>query len=205
MKIITISREFGSGGRELGKRLSDFLGFDYYDGEIIAAVAEKMKEDGDYVKNTLSDHGWQRYPMTFRSSIGSLAYSQANRLEALLKQKKVLEKIAAMGKDCVIVGRSADVILREYKPFNIFVCADMEAKLARCMERASEDEQLSEKELRRKIKQIDKMRAETCELLSNSQWGQRDAYHMILNTGGWDIKKMTPAVAELAKSYFDGK
>lgn len=202
MKIITISREFGSGGRELGKRLADILGFDYYDGEIIAAVAEKMKEDGQ-VEPALSEHGWRNYPVTFRGSIGSSAYVQASRLEELLKQKKVLEKIAEYGKDCVIVGRNADVLLRRYQPFKIFVCADMETKLERCKERAAENENLSEKELKRRITKIDRMRAETCELLSNSQWGQRDAYNVIVNTGGWDLKKLSLATAELCRAYFE--
>lgn len=203
MKLVTISREFGSGGRELGKRLADILEFDYYDGEILAAVAEKMKEDKDYIENALGEHGWRKYPLTYRGSIGSSAYIQASRLEELLNQRKALEKIAALGKDCLIVGRNADVILRDYAPFKIFVCADMDAKLKRCIERATQSEQLSEKELRRKIKQIDKMRAETCELLSNSKWGQRDAYNLIINTGGWDIKRLSVAVAELTKAYFE--
>ena len=203
MKIITISREFGSGGRELGKRLADVLGFDYYDGEIISAVAEKMKEDAGYVETALGGHGWRNYPVTFRGSIGSSAYVQASRLEELLKQKKVLGKIAELGKDCVIVGRNADVLLRQYGPFKIFVCADMDAKLKRCAERASEGEDVSEKELKRRIRQIDKMRADTCELLSNSQWGQRDAYNITLNTSGWDIKKLALATAELCRAYFE--
>lgn len=203
MKIITISREFGSGGRELGKRLADILGFDYYDGEIISAVAEKMKEDADYVENALGEHGWRKYPVTFRGSMGSSAYVQASRLEALLKQKKVLEKIAGLGKDCLIVGRNADVILGKHEPFKIFVCADMDSKLRRCTERAAQGEDVGEKELKRKIRQIDKMRADTCSLLSNSQWGQRDAYNLIVNTGGWDMKKLAAAVAELTKAYFE--
>ena len=56
MRIITISREFGSGGRELGKRLADHLGYDYYDSEIIAAVASKRGMDTGYVEKTLNNH-----------------------------------------------------------------------------------------------------------------------------------------------------
>ncbi len=124
MKIITISREFGSGGRELGKRLADFMGYDYYDSEIIAAVAQKSGMDEKYVENTLSNHGWQNHTITFRGTLGSSAYMQASKINLLLEQKKVIEEIAAMGKDCIIVGRNADMILKEYHPFNIFVSLD---------------------------------------------------------------------------------
>lgn len=57
MRIITISREFGSGGRELGKRLADVMGFDYYDSEIISAVAQQSGLDVHYVEDKLTNHG----------------------------------------------------------------------------------------------------------------------------------------------------
>lgn len=66
MKIITISREFGSGGRELGKRLADELGFDYYDREIIESIAKGQGLDEGYVEKALEDHAWRRGPLTFR-------------------------------------------------------------------------------------------------------------------------------------------
>lgn len=202
MKIITISREFGSGGRELGKRLADCLGCDYYDSEIIAMVAQKSGLDADYVENTLSNHGWKNLNITFRSTLGSAAYAQASKVSLLLEQKKVIEGIAALGKDCVIVGRNADVILRGYDPFNIFVCAQPQAKLQRCMERAPQGERLTEKELLRKMKQIDKVRAETREILSDSPWGQRESYHLTVNTTHWEIKELVPAVADFAQRWF---
>lgn len=202
MRMITISREFGSGGRELGKRLADILGFDYYDSEIISAVAQNSGLDVHYVENELTNHGWQSFPISFRSTIHSSGYRQSSKVELLLKQKKVIEEIASLGKDCVIVGRNADVILKEHQPFNIFVCADTPAKVRRCMERAPEGENLSEKELVRKMKQIDKIRAQTREILSGSSWGQRDAYHVTINTSDWNIKEIAPAVAELANRWF---
>lgn len=87
-RIITIGREFGSGGRELGRRLSEELKIAYYDQEIITEMAQKS--------------------------------------------------------DCVIVGRCADYILREYEPFRMFVYADMESKMARCRQKASEEEKMED-------------------------------------------------------------
>lgn len=202
MRIITISREFGSGGRELGKRLADHLGCDYYDSEIITMVAQKSGLDPDYVENTLSNHGWKNHSITFSSTLGSAAYAQSSKIHLLLDQKKVIEGIAALGKDCVIVGRNADVILRAYDSFNVFVCAANEAKVKRCMERAAQDEHLTEKELLRKMKQVDRVRAETRELLTGSPWGQRESYHLTVNTTEWEIKELVPAVADFAQRWF---
>ena len=202
MRIITISREFGSGGRELGKRLSDHLGCDYYDSEIISAVAEKSGMDKRYVESTLSNHGWQNYKISFRGTLGSSAYLQASKVNLLLTQKKVIEEIAALGQDCVIICRNADVILREYRPFKLFVCAELDAKVKRCMERAPQGEDLTEKELIRKMKQIDKNRSQTREIIGGAAWGQRDACHLTVNTTDWEIKKLVPAVAEFAARWF---
>ena len=205
MRIITISREFGSGGRELGKRLSDISGCDYYDSEIIAAVARKSGMDPHYVENTLRDHGWRNQPISFRGTLHSSAYVQSSKITLLLEQKKAIEEIALLGKDCVIVGRNADIILQEYHPFNIFVCADAQARIRRCRERAGEKENLSDKELLRKIKQIDKIRSQTRELISASEWGKTDAYHLTVNTSGWEIRELAPAVAEYADCWFRRK
>lgn len=205
MKIITISREFGSGGRELGKRLSDLLGYDYYDSEIISMVAEKSGMDAGYVEETLSNHGWKNQTITFRGTLGSSAYLQSSKVNLLLQQKKVIEDIAALGKDCIIVGRNADVILSDYHPFNIFVCADTEAKVKRCVEYAPEGENLTEKELIRKMKHIDKVRSQTREILSDSKWGQRDSYHLTVNTTGWNMKELVPAVVDFADRWFRRK
>ena len=202
MKIITISREFGSGGRELGKRLADILGCDYYDSEIIYAVAQKSGFDKKYVENVLDNHGWQKFPVTFGGTISSYPYLNSIGVELLLEQKKVIEEIAALGKDCVIVGRNADVLLSEYNPFSIFVCADTDSKVKRCRERAPEGEELTDKELAKKLRQIDKRRAQTRAILSGSEWGQRDVYHLTVNTTGWNIRELAPAVAEFASRWF---
>lgn len=205
MKIITISREFGSGGRELGKRLADLTGFDYYDKEIVTAIARSSSMDPTYVENVLSSHGWRDFPITFRSTLGSSISMQSGKVHLLLEQKRVIEQIAAAGKDCIIVGRNADVILRQYAPFHLFVCAEEASKLRRCIERAPKEESLTEKELLRKMKQIDKNRAQTREILTDSSWGKRDSYHLTVNTTGWDIKDLAPAVANFSDCWFGRK
>lgn len=205
MNIITISREFGSGGRELGKRLADLTSYDYYDSEIISAVAKSSGLSPDYVENTLSNHGWQNLSLTYRRTLSSTSSIQFSQVNLLVEQKKVIEQIAALGKDCIIVGRNADIILQEYQPFSIFVCAELEAKIQRCMERTTDDEKLTERELIRKIKRIDKVRSQTKELMGGTEWGKRDTYHLTVNTTNWEIKELVPAVADFANRWFRRK
>ncbi|MBQ4088808.1 MAG: cytidylate kinase-like family protein [Clostridia bacterium] len=203
MRIITISREFGSGGRELGKRMADELGYAYYDREIITAIAQKRGLDEKYVEHALDSSAAPQFSFTFRHSFAMPHVIQSPQTDLLLEQKKVIDSIAAAGKDCIIVGRNADVLLKEYKPMSIFVCADVAAKVQRCIERAEDGENLTEEDVIRNMRQIDKNRARTREILSGSKWGERTAYDLIINTTGWNIKKLAPAMAAFARSWFE--
>lgn len=203
MRIITISREFGSGGRELGKRLADLLGFDYYDREIISSIAQARGLDENYVEKTLETGIWQRIPLTFHNSFGSGSIMQSAQVGLLQEQTRVVEDIAKAGKDCVIVGRNADVLLADYRPFKVFVCADMPSKVQRCKERAPENENLSTKEIEQNIKRIDKNRGQTYEMITGHKWGQADSYHITVNTSAWSVKEIAPAVAAYARRWFE--
>lgn len=202
MNIITISREFGSGGRELGKRLADAMNYDYYDREIIGVIADNQGLNENYIETTLENHGWQTVPLSFRCSFAGASMLQVAQTKLLLEQKKVIEKIADAGKDCIIVGRNADVILADHNPFSIFVCADMPSRLRRCKDRAPAGENLSEKELVRNIRRIDKGRAATREILTESEWGQCRSYNITVNTTDWEIKELVPAIEQFAFCRF---
>ena len=86
MRIITVSRQFGSGGRELGKRLSDLLGWDYYDKEIIETLAEDQGMSQEQVREVLSHHGWHNVQMTYRNSFAHLGFDHGMRTQLLLQQ-----------------------------------------------------------------------------------------------------------------------
>lgn len=202
MKIITISREFGSGGRELGKRLADIMGFDYYDKELITAIAKSKTMDKDYVKTILDHHGWKNFPITYRQSFLSMTSMQSASTALLLEQKVIIEKIAQLKKDCIIIGKNADVILQEYYPLNLFICAEKKAKIRRCLERADENQTLSEKAIEKKMKEIDKNRAKVREIITNSVWGDRSSYHLTINTTNWNIKELALAVTQFANLFF---
>lgn len=201
MRIITISREFGSGGREIGKRLADALDIAYYDREIIAEIAKKSALDPSYVEKTL-ERGIIQYPITFAHTLIYMSSIVGTAPDLLVKQHQVVREIAEKGEDCVIVGRGADAILEEYAPLNFFVHAQMHAKMERCRKRAAEQENMTDRELERKIKQLDKARASNHDMVSTYPWGDRRGYQLCINTTGLEIKAIIPALVSYAEAWF---
>ena len=204
MRIITVSREFGSGGREVGKRLADALGVAYYDREIISEVAEKSALDENYVEYALEKGLLHDFRFTFSHTFSHISMLNDNVCELFMVQNKVLRQLAEKG-DCVIVGRSADAVLDEWQPFKLFVYADLPSKLARCRQRAGVDESMSDKELEKMIRQVDKARANYHSIVGNTGWGQRESYDLCLNTTGLTIKSFIPLLADYVNLWFDAR
>lgn len=201
MNIITISREFGSGGREIGKRLSDALGYAYYDREIEVGIADRMHMDVDYVAKT-ADRGFlMNIPLHFGRTFAA-PYALKQQVNILVEKQKVLNEIASSS-NCVIVGRAADVILSEYKPFKIFVYADMAHKIKRCQGYAEVDEILTPHEMEKAIRKIDANRSQYYGLFPSMGWGNKEHYHLCINTTGLEIKKIVRHIAEYALCWFD--
>lgn len=199
--IITISREFGSGGRELGKRLADELGIPCYDEQVIEMLMKNSELDGDYGAASSAREMQIAYSMTIgrRFSIPFAVMDQSVALT--LTQRRIIEDLAYKG-SCVIVGRCADVILEKMHPFRIFVYADKASKMERTLKRQSEKEKLTAAQIQRKMKQIDKTRAKKHELLSDIPWGRKECYDLCVNTSGKEIKTLVPAVTAYVKSWF---
>ena len=202
MGIITVSREFGSGGREVGKRLADELGYAYYDREIVTAIAQKTKLDEGYVASALEGGMFRAVPVHFGRTFSYSATFRSGATNLFVEQHKIIRELAARG-NCVIVGRAADAILEEYHPFNLFVYADMDAKVKRCMDRAPEGEQLSEREMLRHIKKVDSDRAKYYEMFSDTRWGAKEGYHLCVNTTGANIKALVPVIAQYACTWME--
>lgn len=202
--IITVSREFGSGGRELGKRLADILGYDYYDREILEAIATKTDMNEGYVESLLQRDIMPAVPLHFGCSFSFYPPETKQTVNIMLEEQKVIKLLPTKG-NCIIVGRGANMILKEMSPFNIFVYADMPSKIARCRERAPADEKLSDKELEKKIKQVDSLRAGGKQWPSGSKWGDKNGYHLCVNTSGIAIKAIAGSVAEYALKWFGQK
>ena len=206
MHIITISRQFGSGGRELGKRLADRLGWDYYDREIIDSIARDHGLDPEFVKAAFANHGWHNVPLTYRSSFSHLLFDPAPDTELLIRERETLRGIAELGNNCIIIGRDADVVLDDYKPFRIYVCAEMSARLTRCMkheQKQPENERLSDKQILRNIRRIDRNRKMTREVLTGKSSADASAFDLTVSTTNWDIKRLSAAVADFALAFFE--
>lgn len=201
-RIITVSREFGSGGREVGKRLADVLGMKYIDSEIAERMAQETHLDEGYLQEKL-DSGILSYPITFAHSFANMV-QMGDTARLIARQHKIIRDIAEKN-DCVIVGRGADAILADLRPFSIFVYADMPSKIARCKQRMSEGEQVTDKEIQKQIKRIDKARKTTHNLYASYEWGDKAGYDLCVNTTGVEIKRIVAPIAEMAKVYFGDK
>lgn len=96
-----------------------------------------------------------------------------------------------------MIGRCADYILQEYKPYRIFVYADMESRIKRCMERSTDEEKVGEKEMKSQINNIDKSRAKYYEFYTGMKWGDKKNYDLCVNTTDVVIKEIVPVIAKL--------
>lgn len=196
-KIITIGREFGSGGRELGRRLAEELQIAYYDEEIIQEIARSTELSEHYVQQVLEKRPYPLFPITIgRSFYPTEGFVQEQTQSVYKEQSRIIREMAERS-DCVIVGRCADYILADYKPFRIFVYADMESKMARCRAKGPEHEHFSDRELRQHIQKVDKNRAAYYEFYTGQGWGDKLHYDLCVNTTNAEIKTMVPILAKM--------
>lgn len=131
-KIITISREFGSGGREIGRRLAEAMKIAYYDQEIVAALIKRTKKAEEYVHYMEKERPLPLLPITTARTFGlPTNYAVTENLNFYMQESKIIQEVAEKS-DCVIVGRCADYVLRDMKPIRLFIYADMEYKIVRC-------------------------------------------------------------------------
>ena len=197
-KIITIGREFGSGGRELGKRLSDHLGIAYYDKEIIEEIAKRTQLAEGYVRGIVEQQSGVFFPITVGRTFHSTGsdYILKQYTSVYAEQANVLREMAEKS-DCIIVGRCGDYILKDHNPIRLFVYAEMDAKFKRCREKADEHENLSDAELIKKIRRVDRDRAKYYRYYTGQEWGNRANYDMCINTSSVPVKELAEALAHL--------
>lgn len=198
-KIITVGREFGSGGRELGRRLAENLGFAYYDQEIITEIANRTELSEQYVQSII-----ERKPViSFPIHIGRSFYPMPNpsilQGQNLYQEQCRILRELSKETDCVIVGRCADHILRERKPFRIFAYAEMQSKIERCRKKGQEHEPMTDKEIRQHILEVDGHRAKYYNFYTVQKWGDRKNYDLCINTTRVDIKETASFLADFLK------
>ena len=193
-RIITIGREFGSGGRELGRRLADELGYAYYDSEILNEIAKETEYSKAYIEELSQGRPVPLFPIHYGStwSPSNDPHFQ-NALDIFSSQKKILLELAGKS-DCIIIGRCADYILEEFKPFRIFIYASIDSKLARCKERSKQGEAFNDREMVRRIQRIDKERRQHYEFYTGRKWGAKENYDLMINTTDRDIKTLVKGI-----------
>lgn len=188
-RIITISREFGSGGRTIGRQAAEKLGIPCYDAELIQKLAEESGFSESYVKEA-----GEYTPHSFLSfAFSNRAQGPTNEDIPWDLQYKVITELAEKG-PCVIVGRCADYILREKADcLRVFIHADMAFRAERIVKVYGEREQSPEQRLWDK----DKRRAAYHRFYTDMKWGHAQNYHITLDSGVLGIDRCAEILCEL--------
>ena len=190
-RVITISRQFGSGGRTIGKELAKELGIPCYDQELI----EKIAEDSGLAKEFVEEQGENTfYSTVLANAFSTYSYTSGTTQDYLWNiQKKVIRELAEKG-PCVIVGRCADFILRNHADcLTVFIHADMEERAHRIVNLYGEKDDSPKKRLVKK----DKRRAAYFRFYTDLEWGDVKNYHISLDSGALGIEKCVEILKNL--------
>ena len=188
-RVITISREFGSGGRTVGRETAQKLGIPCYDQELLQHLAAKsgfteeyVKEQGEYAPYG----GWL-------NALAGRTNGLTNQDQLWVLQRRMILELAEKS-SCVIVGRCADYILRDAADcLTVFIHADMAQRAKRIVEVYGQREEAPEKRLRDK----DKRRASYYQFYTVMEWGDARNYHVSLDSGVLGIEKCVGILTEL--------
>ena len=204
--IITIGRQFGSGGREIGEKVAEYFGIKCYDKELLTRAA---KESG-FCEEMIQNHD-ERPTNSFLYNLVMDTYSFGYNASSFvdmpishkifLAQFDTIKKIANEGA-CVIVGRCADYALEDYDNcIHLFIYADEKTKVKRIMEKY----QLTEAKALEMINKKDKQRQSYYNYYSSKKWGRADSYDLCINSSVLDIegtvKLITQYVEDFEKKY----
>lgn len=176
-KVITVSREFGSGGRELGVKLADVLGIPFYDKELISMAADDIN---------IAEEAFQRYDehVVEHDPLDRQFYHAFSEIyqipmsdQIFVAQSNVIRRLASHG-PCVIVGRCADMVLEN--SVNLFIYSKMKNRIRRMMELEPGSTQ---EQMERRIREVDRKRKEYYQYYTGNTWGRAQNYHLCLESG----------------------
>lgn len=188
-KIITISREYGAAGNTIGHAVARRLGFQIYDKAIILHGAADSKMD---VESVLE---WDEHVQTDFGFAQSLFHNKTNGDKLYDAQKEVMRKFAEHG-SCIIVGRNANTILKEFDhSLHVFLTGDEEWRV-KWMAGIRKDD--SEDVIRKDLKMIDKSRKKFCKYYSQTEFGEAENYDICLNVSKLGVEKCVDIICELA-------
>lgn len=197
MKTITISRQYGSGGRQVAKLLSEKLGIPYYDSNLLLMAGEKYGINPDLLKEFD-----ERKSSSFLFGIAMLAEGYTNEDRVMLPYRLYQAQMSTMKRlvqegPCIIVGRCADRILKDQTDLlRVFIYAsDMEQRINRIMA----VDGVSQKEAPSRIAQKDKARRDYYYFHTGQEWGKKENYDICLNTSSFGYEGCADIIAALAQ------
>lgn len=192
--IITITREYGSGGRILGEMLSSALGIKVYDKEFIHLAAEKSGMDEQYiVRNEQSIPSFWLKCILSRSSEQPIEHSLSSNDVLFVSESKVIQELAETS-DCIIVGRCSDFVLKEYPHVvRVFCYADPDSACERAVSRYGLDPDTAGAEIRR----INRSRIAHYEYYTGDKWGDPHHYNLMINTGSMSLDVACELIARV--------
>ena len=199
--VISISREFGSGGRLIGKRLAAHLDIPCYDRTIIQKTAEKSGLSPDFIARA-EERARSRFHLSI-APIGIGTPTLASQgvpvsHQAFFAQAEVIRELADAG-PCVIVGRCSDYVLSEHPAcLKVFVHADLPRRIQRCVE----EYHIPSDDMERRIVQMDRGRANYYNYYTGHTWGDMRRYDLTLNSTTTGVDGAVELIAALAKARF---
>lgn len=194
--VITISREFGSGGREIGKLLAKQLGYHYYDSELIRLAAEKSGYTPEYV-----EHNEQalKNPVLhdfFAWYAGPLEQTDLPKVDQLFQKESALIRELSRNGSCIIVGRLANYVLRDLPTaYHIFISADAASEAARVCAR----DHISPEAAAAKVKKVNHERAVHCKHFTKTDWGNVKNYDLCIKSDDFGVNETAQIIADLFK------
>lgn len=193
--VIVIGRQFGSGGREIGRRLAALLGHDYFDRELLKEAAER----NGFSSELFADRD-ERRPSALRSLL-HLNYGLADNpvpsalsAESIYKAQSEVIRCLGMERSCIFVGRTADYVLREHPHLlSVFIHAPLEERCRRIIERG---ECSSEKEAAELARRMDRKRADYYNYYTGRTWGASETYDLAIDASRWDLDDIVRLIAD---------
>ena len=194
--IITISREFGSGGRKIGEEIAKRLDLKYFDKEIIDKAAKDSGLSPDFI---------EKEEQTFSNSIlfnlatsgGQFGVGGTSMVDKIfVAESKAIKEFAEHG-GCVIVGRCADYVLKDKDSFNVFIYANEAFKTNRIVNEYGLDRTSALKTL----KSRDKTRSRHYNYYCDRVWGDRKNYHLMVNSSAFGLDGSVDLIIECAKKF----
>ena len=198
-RIITIERQFASGGHEIGRRVAKELGYEFYNQEILAQVAKKLQIPAMYIGELEEASSGSKLLNLSQSPLGGSNKKKGKvppmAEQIFLEEKNIIENISKEG-PCVIVGRSAGYILKDREDcLNVFIHADKEARLRR----AIEFEKIKAEEAEAALKKMDKRRKEFYKTHTEWSWGEKEFFELCLDSGTLGLDLCTELLVLAAK------